>query len=178
MRLTVLPEISRLSEETTQINESFESPIITRRRAETTVTVHDGQTIVIGGLISDRYQRRERKVPFLGDLPLVGWLFRAESDDSVKTELLIVLTPHVIESPTDWGRVDEITGREIDRLSVPERLKEQIREGKFDPQGGFFDAEGNPIETKYLDESTKPLKEEDPSTDETSAPAGAGGSTP
>jgi type II secretory pathway component GspD/PulD (secretin) len=157
VRLQVAPEISNLSSRTTQINENLESPVITIRTAETTVTVHDGQTIVIGGLISDRHERRDRKVPFLGDIPLVGVLFRSATDETMKTELLIVLTPHVIESPTDFGRVDEITGREIRRLTLPQEIKDRIREGVFDLGDVLFDAEGNPIEYEF--EGEKPGEE-------------------
>lgn len=134
VRMVIKPEISELSARTTQISEDFESPIITRRTASTTVTVKDGQTIIIGGLISDRYERRDRKVPVLGDFPLIGPLFRSETVNTAKTELLIVLTPHVVTSPAEIGRVrsGELTNEEIDRLSLPEEVKEQIRNGRFD----------------------------------------------
>ncbi|MBX3373668.1 MAG: hypothetical protein KF817_07525 [Phycisphaeraceae bacterium] len=145
VRMTVEPRIENLTQRTTQINENLESPVITVRRASTTVTVHDGQTIVIGGLISDRFERRERKVPFLGDLPLVGLLFRSEREQSTKTEFLIVLTPHVISSPSEFDRVSELTARETDRLTLPERLRELIREGRFDLGDGIFDSNGRPI---------------------------------
>jgi type II secretion system protein D len=148
VRMTINPEISNLSERTTQISADFNSPIITRRTADTTVTVHDGQTIVIGGLISDRFERRNRKVPFFGDLPLVGFLFRANTEDTAKTELLIVLTPHVIESPTEFDRVDEITSTEIDRLSLPSDVKEQIRRSLLEGTGGLYDASGHKVDVK------------------------------
>ncbi|MHC4947838.1 MAG: secretin N-terminal domain-containing protein, partial [Planctomycetota bacterium] len=140
VRMEITPEISELSSETTQISEDFESPIITKRNTNTTVTVRDGQTVVIGGLISDRYEERESKVPFLGDLPLVGALFRAESRALSKTEFLIVVTPYVLETPTS---LDEITEREVDRLSVPPHIKEQIRRGLL--RGTLYDADGNRI---------------------------------
>jgi len=135
VRMVIKPEISELSQRTTQISEDFESPIITRRTASTTVTVKDGQTVIIGGLISDRYERRNRKVPVLGDFPLVGPLFRSETVSSAKTELLIVITPHVVISPAEVGRLEaeRLTNEEIDRLSLPEELKDQIRNGNFDP---------------------------------------------
>lgn len=127
VRMVISPEISNLSARTTQISEDFEAPIITRRTAETTVTVFDGQTIVLGGLISDRFERRDRKVPLLGDIPFVGALFRSMSQETTKTELLIVLTPHVVESPAELRRVQDLTDREIDRLTLPEEVKESIR---------------------------------------------------
>ena len=145
VRLSVLPELSALTQRTTQINEDLETPIITERSASTTVTVRDGQTIVIGGLISDRYEFRRRKVPFFGDLPLIGTLFRNDEETSLKTELLIVLTPHVIQSPAEMDRIDALTDREVDRLTLPSGVREQIRRGLFEG-GGLYDADGRPIE--------------------------------
>jgi hypothetical protein len=104
------------------------------------VTVRDGQTIVIGGLISDRYERRENMVPVLGELPLVGPLFRADKEKTMKTELLIVLTPYVIESPAE---VDVLTAGEIERLTLPERIKEEIRKSRL--EGRLYDAQGRPV---------------------------------
>jgi len=166
VRMNITPEISNLSARTTQISEDFESPIITRRTADTTVTVHDGQTIVIGGLISDRFERRERKVPLLGDIPIAGWLFRNESEETAKTELLIVLTPHVIESPAHFNRVDGITDREIDRLTLPEEVKEQIRRGLLDSSGGLYDAQGNRIELKDDDDDDDDNDDDDNDDDD------------
>lgn len=127
VRMVISPEISNLSARTTRISEDFEAPIITKRTAETTVTVFDGQTIVIGGLISDRFERRDRKVPLLGDIPFIGGLFRSMTQETTKTELLIVLTPHVIDSPTEVRRVQDLTDREVDRLSLPDEIKGSIR---------------------------------------------------
>lgn len=140
VRMNIEPEISELSARTIQISEDFRSPIITRRRADTTITVADGQTIVIGGLISDRYELRTRKVPFIGDIPILGFFFRSDNETSTKTEFLIVLTPYVVENPTG---IDDLTAREVDRLSVPYDVKEQIRKSML--EGRLYDAEGNLI---------------------------------
>jgi hypothetical protein len=74
-------------------------------------------------------------VPFLGDFPIVGPLFRSHQLNTAKTELLIVLTPHVVASPAEVGRIvaQRLTDEEIDRLSLPQELKDQIRHGDFDP---------------------------------------------
>lgn len=156
VRMTVVPEISNLSTRTTQISETLQSPIITRRTADTTVTVHDGQTIVIGGLISDRFERRDRKVPFFGDLPLVGPLFRANTEETAKTELLIVLTPHVIESPAEFDRIDHITDKEIERLSVPQEVKDSIRRSLIDGTGALYNAKGERIEVELEQKPSQP----------------------
>ncbi|MCH7573057.1 MAG: hypothetical protein IH891_09110, partial [Planctomycetes bacterium] len=148
VRMVISPEISELSEDTTQISEDFFSPIITRRTLSTTVTVRDGQTIVIGGLISDRFVRRDLKVPFFGDLPLIGGLFRSHSETHTKTEFLIVLTPHVIYSPSEFDRIDELTGHEIDRMSIPDEVMEKIRSNIMQGTGHLYDAQGNIIDPK------------------------------
>jgi type II secretory pathway component GspD/PulD (secretin) len=138
VRMQIEPEISRLSLQTTQISENFNSPVVTRRRATTTVTVKDGQTVVIGGLISDRFERVDRKVPLLGDIPLVGSLFRQYRENSSKTELLIVLTPHVVRSPTENAGGTTATGlteQGVDSLSLPASLLEQIRRGQLEGKG-------------------------------------------
>ena len=134
VRMQIEPEISRLSLQTTQLSEDFNSPVITRRRATTTVTVKDGQTVVIGGLISDRFERVDRKIPLLGDIPVLGMLFRQYRENSSKTELLIVLTPHVVRSPSNGGasKASEITAESIGRLSLPPQLLEQIRKGQLE----------------------------------------------
>ncbi|MCH8822271.1 MAG: hypothetical protein IH984_02070 [Planctomycetes bacterium] len=158
VRMTIKPEISELSARTTQITESLSSPIITRRTADTTVTVRDGQTIILGGLISDRYESREQKVPLLGDIPIIGKLFTSTSEKSTKTELLIVLTPHVIMSPTELDRVDRVTIDEINRLSLPDKIKDQIRQGIIDGTGGLYDRYGNRLDVPRID-TTKGEKE-------------------
>ena len=133
VRMEIEPEISRLSLQTTQISENFESPVVTRRRATTTVTVKDGQTVVIGGLISDRFERIDSKIPILGDIPLIGALFRQFRENSSKTELLIVLTPHVIRSASSSGRNDAaaLSAAALDKLTLPPALVEQIRQGEL-----------------------------------------------
>jgi len=113
---------------------------------DTTVTVYDGQTIVIGGLISDRFETRFNKVPLLGDIPLLGGLFRSEVTDQAKTELLIVLTPYVITSPAELQQVGSVTDSLINQLSVPDEVKESIRNTIQSGQGGLFDSEGNRID--------------------------------
>ena len=146
VRMDVKPSIRDLSARSVQISEDLVSPVITTREAETTVTVKDGQTIVLGGLISDRYEKRTEKVPLLGDLPGIGYLFRGERETDARTELLIVLTPHVIESPQRSSRVSEITDTEASRLSLPPEVLDMIRDGRINPTNGLFDADGERLD--------------------------------
>ena len=76
-------------------------PQISTRDTQTTVHLHDAQTLVIGGLIQENTQRTESKIPLLGDLPLIGRAFRNENTTGTRNELIIVVTPHVItDQPT------------------------------------------------------------------------------
>ena len=76
--------------------------LITRKRsARTTVVANDRQTIVLGGLMSDEIDRSQTKIPILGDLPILGWLFKSSQSTNRKTNLLIFLTPYVIETADD-----------------------------------------------------------------------------
>jgi general secretion pathway protein D len=84
-----------------QISEGLEAQEFSTRSASTRVAVHDGQTIVIGGLIQDQSNNTVRKVPLLGDIPLVGNLFKRTIVLKSKTELLIFLTPFVAKEPKD-----------------------------------------------------------------------------
>jgi len=73
------------------------TPIISTRKASTNVKVRNGQTIVIGGLIRDSLIKSEKKVPVLGDVPLLGNLFRSTVTSKVKTELIVFITPIILE---------------------------------------------------------------------------------
>ena len=74
---------------------------LTNRKVENTVVVSDGETVVIGGLISDKEEDSERKVPFLGDIPGLGWAFKTKTKALRKVNLMIFLTPYIIRSEDD-----------------------------------------------------------------------------
>jgi type II secretion system protein D len=74
------------------------APVFNIRQAETIINVKDGETIVLGGLISDELRENLQKVPFLGDLPIIGLAFSSRTQSSVKSELLIIITPRVVRT--------------------------------------------------------------------------------
>ena len=82
-------------------------PATSKRSAKTTVVARDQQTIVIGGLMSDRNVERVTKIPFLGDIPILGFFFRNTTRTIQKTNILIALTPYVITDQSDLRRVLE-----------------------------------------------------------------------
>jgi len=113
VKMQVAPEISSISTSTVDISEGVSAVIINTRQAETTVSVQDGHTIVLGGLIETKDEDREEKVPILGDIPLLGLLFRSTSVVKERSELLIILTPHVL-STIDLA--DKETAEQVKRL--------------------------------------------------------------
>jgi general secretion pathway protein D len=142
VRLAIAPEISALTTRTTQVSEDFSAPVISQRCADTTVTVKDGQTIVIGGLIQTDSERRVNKVPILGDIPILGVPFRSERVTNTKTELLIILTPRVIftDNSTYDSEMRRITDEEVDRLTLPENIRESLRQNTvYDVETDAFD---------------------------------------
>ena len=82
-------------------------PVISNATTVNTIVARDGLTMAIGGLIEERVVRRQIKVPLLGDLPVLGTLFRKEFSQDRKTELVVLLTPHVISTPEATGRVTQ-----------------------------------------------------------------------
>jgi general secretion pathway protein D len=84
---------------TTLLETSTVGPTTTKRSAKTTVVVKSGDTVMIGGIMQETNLKSESKVPLLGDIPLLGYLFRFSSTSKKKTNLVILLTPHIIQEP-------------------------------------------------------------------------------
>ncbi len=108
--LTVTPRISANGTVTMDVTQtandlqgftSFNAPIVNQREADTTVSVGDGQTIVLGGIMRTTVSSTVNKVPLLGDIPILGNLFKSTTKDKNKTELLVFLTPHIVKNPED-----------------------------------------------------------------------------
>ncbi len=127
VNMEISPEISTVGESTIPISEFVNATTFPTRNAYTTVSIRDGQTILIGGLIADTTDERIEKVPILGSLPLIGFLFRHKENTSVKTELLIVLTPRVVRSAEE---LQELSSQERARSRIePHPDFEQLRRG-------------------------------------------------
>jgi general secretion pathway protein D len=95
-------------------------PTISQRQAETAATVRDGDSFVIGGLIQDENLSTKTKVPLLGDIPLIGQAFRTDKQTRSKTELYIIVTPHIVRRVGASAQVAPREGRFVDpQLSVP-----------------------------------------------------------
>jgi general secretion pathway protein D len=131
VEMIVSPEISSLSATTVPVSANVNSPVIDRRSADTVVVTPSDRTIVIGGLISTQKNDTQSKVPILGDIPLLGQAFKRTTKGQVKTELLIFLTPHVVATPDELGK---LTDSERARLNLAPTAFEKADIGKFLPE--------------------------------------------
>lgn len=116
--MRVDPEISALAPITdanarVEVSTGVFARAINTTRAQTTVSANDGQTAVIGGLIRRETEVEERKVPLLGDVPVLGHLFRYDRETKTKRELLILLTPHVVRCAADAERIKQMEAERI-----------------------------------------------------------------
>jgi len=107
IQLELYQEISALIESPIGQDVNTVGPTTSTRKATNVVLVRDRQTIVVGGLMEDRIRTSKQKVPWLGDIPVLGWLFRYDSDQVDKNNLLIFLTPTIIREDQDVQRLFE-----------------------------------------------------------------------
>ncbi len=107
-----------VSEATTTDTSEISSPSILSRRLQTSLSLADGQSTLLGGLISSTSTDAKTKVPLLGDIPLLGRAFQNRTKNGVRTELLLLITPYVLEDAT---QVDDISRAVRDRFGSTER---------------------------------------------------------
>lgn len=150
VRLEIYQEISNVVESAAAT--TSDGPTTSKRSASTTVVIKDRDTMVIGGLIRDNVTSGESKVPLLGDIPILGWLFKYKTTKVEKVNLMIFITPYIINNEQD---AETITKRKTDAL---EEFRDKHRMQKKD-MGGL-------VETK------KPGSEPTGTAPLSSAPAG------
>ena len=159
VRLTIEQEVSDQTGSTVDVGQGLTAPIFFTRQTDTTITVKDNETVVLGGLIQSRAENREQKIPILGDIPGLGLLFRNQNDDVQRKELLIVLTPHVLRTPEDYRRMSEV---ERDRMKLIgdelcDPLMQGLRVHADEPQA----LEDEPLEPVRIP-SEIPVREDEP----------------
>jgi len=132
IKLSITPQISSDDNVRLEINQEISDVvaasaqnaaglITNKRSATTTVVVKDRETMVIGGLIRDNVTSNESKVPFLGDIPILGWLFKYKTSKVEKTNLMIFITPYIIKNEQD---AEEITRR---KSEIMEDFRKEYR---------------------------------------------------
>ena len=114
--LDIEQEVSSVS--ATAASSTIDSPTIQQRRVKTTVTVNDGESMLLAGLVQDNSSRIRTQVPILGDLDFIGNAFKNKTDKIGRTELLIAITPHVIR---DSHQIDQVMAEYRDRMNLTTR---------------------------------------------------------
>jgi len=137
--MKIKPEVS--SAERTKITSEgqiTEIPIVTTSEAETTVMVKDGVTVIIGGLQKEKKDKSVKKVPWIGDVPLLGMFFKSTSNEMTKTELVILLTPHIMSGESTFSDFSEIKPKDgtVARMIEGEIIKERISAGPQEEDAG------------------------------------------
>jgi general secretion pathway protein D len=138
VRLKIFQEISQVVEQ-----EEIGLPTTLKRTAETTVIIKDRHTVVIGGLIDEIFTRGTSSVPCLGNIPLLGGLFKTQARSKGKSNLFIFLTPHIIENPEEATVVyeekkeyiEEVEERVIKMYERPEREGEETEVEESELEG-------------------------------------------
>ncbi len=133
LRLKIFQELTALNEGLqVGVDEAEEVGVaLLNRRIENNVVVADEETVVIGGLISEQYEDNSTKVPWLGDIPILGWAFKTTSRDLTKQNLLVFLTPHIVRTPADLEeesirKREEFRIRTTSSFTDPEQEKQRI----------------------------------------------------
>jgi general secretion pathway protein D len=146
IRLEIKQEITAIEENVAQTIGTGTSsvpvgPTTTKRSMETTTIAKDQQTIVIGGLVRDNIIFNENKIPFLGDIPFLGWLFKSQSKAVDKLNLLVFLTPTLVRDEIDMVDLNARKSAELgtmqreNRIEEPTRLKQESLEKLERPNG-------------------------------------------
>jgi type II secretory pathway component GspD/PulD (secretin) len=115
--LDVSQEVTSIQSEVTQ---GINSPRFTTRKATTSLVVEDGKTIIIAGIIESRYDNVVEKIPVISRIPVLGHLFKSQSRTKKKTELMLILTPHIVNNSADADRLTQEFER---RLKAIEKLR-------------------------------------------------------
>ena len=197
-KIKVIPHLNESNEVrlelTEEISEASATPVgalgtisLVKRTAQTTLTVRDQQTVVIGGLMRNRVSHSEDKIPLLGDIPVLGALFRQSKNDLQKSNLILVLTPYIIREQSDLRAIFERKMQErqefLDRYFVFNEAQEYTPHHDWsrtnglleDVRQGYLSVE----EQKALEELTKPkeVKRHEPGQPLEMPRGGASGTT-
>ena len=94
-------------------------PVFSERKVETSVSIYDGQTVVLGGLMREDVQKVNDKTPLLGDIPMAGALFRSQSDQHIKRNLVIFVTATLIDPAGQALAAEQLAAQDLDLEEVP-----------------------------------------------------------
>lgn len=127
IRLSLKPKFSVRTGEVFLTTNSIPQPVVAKRETDTIALIADGQTVVIGGLRKQDLQQEVKKIPLLGDIPLLGALFRFEGETTALSELVVFITPHLIMDQPVMSESERIRWKETE---IPMPRNETTRLGK------------------------------------------------
>ncbi|PLX96301.1 MAG: type II secretion system protein GspD [Desulfuromonas sp.] len=163
VRLKVYQEITDIAQNSVGDVDQV-GPTFTKRLLQNTVVAENGRTVVLGGLIGTNVQEVVTKVPFLGDIPLLGWLFKSKSKSEAKTNLLIFITPHIIKNGEDLAAVTSRSRGMMDRFKKVNLRKEGELEAL---EAELLNVADEAVTTTPAEGTmTAPVEETVPATDE------------
>jgi general secretion pathway protein D len=128
VEMIVAPEISSLTDQTVAIAAGVSVPVIAKRTADTVVVTPDGHPVIIGGLMQNNKTGAEFKIPILGDIPILGYLFKRKIKNNTKTELLIFMTPHIVQTP---GQLLALSDKEKSKMVLPKKAFSEAEMDQF-----------------------------------------------
>ncbi|MCP4254702.1 MAG: type II and III secretion system protein, partial [Candidatus Scalindua sp.] len=120
-----LDMIQEVSSATASAASDIDSPTFPIRKTETSLVVKSGHSIYLGGIIDIDNDITIRKIPFLGDIPYLGKLFQSLESEKKKTELMILITPHIINTTDD---ADQLTQEFKDRLRQIAKMRKKLKD--------------------------------------------------
>ena len=186
VRLEVYQEISDITV-TPGLNPNVVGPSTSKRSASTTVVVKDQQTMVIGGLIRDNVTSSTSKVPLLGDIPILGWLFKFKTTKVEKTNLMIFITPYIIKTEADVAELTKKKGNALEKFRDQYGIEKKEMGGLIEskkpgtaPTGTTTQSPAQPAEKTGTSEKmgTTPAVESAPTGTTQPVPAEKMGTTP
>lgn len=120
VEMIVAPQISDISDSSVTISSAVTASIINKRSAETVVVTPNGVTTVIGGLMQTQHISTKQKIPLLGDIPVLGWPFQRTVKSDVKSELLIFMTPYIVDD--NQQSLQCLTDKEANRATLARQM--------------------------------------------------------
>lgn len=113
VRLQIYQEVTKL---VTEVNQQSDRPTTLKRTAKTAVTIHDGHSVVIGGLVGDDITNTDYSVPCLGNIPVIGWLFKYQSSSRERRNLYVFITPRIVETPVEARKIHDEKKEDIEKM--------------------------------------------------------------
>ncbi|MEB0032814.1 secretin N-terminal domain-containing protein [Undibacterium sp. RTI2.1] len=173
----VSQEVSGASVTTTGVSSS---PTFSNRKVDTKLSIQDGATVMLGGLISESNDKGNAGIPFVKDIPLIGGLFRSQTGKNVKTELIVLITPYIIEDDQTAQSVTQAFRTQLGSwttpANVPTPLLKPVRPQQlpFSSKNETLDSPKNNEKTSNINNISTPPEQQDPMSkpDQATSPNG------